>query len=348
MSNNRTSTGQRSIVIRIRTDSDIEGWAENAPLGSDYLPSSYTGELAALEELGPQILGMDPRAPGAISAKLDRVMMSGMSAKSIIDIACWDILGKATGLPTHVLLGGLLTDAPPAFSVVGFSEIPDAVKKAQAEHAKGVVAMQVKVGNDPLEDARRAKAIREALPEHVNIFADANASWNLAKALVFARALGPDVTIPFEQPCRSLSDCTQVARLTGLPVILDECIVTMADLVTAHAAGITGVNIKLSRVGGITKARMLRDTAVALEMDVNVDDTWGCALTTTQNLQLAASTRSDRLGAVDCFAEWTNPLIAEVPRMQSNGRLTPSSLPGNGYGSINLELLGEPLFHIGG
>ncbi|KAF2014084.1 enolase C-terminal domain-like protein [Aaosphaeria arxii CBS 175.79] len=346
MSNGRTCTGQPSIVVRIRTDSDIEGWAENAPLGSDYLPSSFTGELAALKELGPQILGLDPRCPGAISAKLDRAMMSGMSAKSVIDIACWDILGKATGLPTHILLGGRLFDAPPAFSVIGFGEIPVAVQKALAEHAKGVVAMQVKVGDDPLVDARRARAIREALPESVNIFADANASWNLSQALIFARALGQDVTIPFEQPCRSLSDCAQVARLTGLPIILDECIVTMADLVTAHAAGITGVNIKLSRVGGITKARILRDTAVALEMNVNIDDTWGCALTTTQNLQLAASTRPDRLGAVDCFAEWTHPLIAEVPRMQVNGRLTPSSVPGNGYRLINVEMLGEPLFYI--
>lgn len=346
MSGGRTSQGQRSLVMRIRTNTGIEGWAENAPLGSDYLPSFYAGELAALEELCPQILGLDPREPGAISAKLDKAMMSGTAAKSIIDIACWDVLGKAVGLPTHVLLGGRLTDQPAAFAVIGFGEIASQVEKAKIEYEKGTIFMQLKVGDDPLVDARRVKAIREALPESVAMFADANASWNLAQALTFARVLGHDITIPLEQPCRSITDCAQVGRLTGLPIILDECIFTMADLVTAHAAGIAGVNIKLSRVGGLTKARMLRDAAVALDMQVNVDDTWGCALTTGQNLQLAASTRSDRLGAVDCFAEWTNPLIAEVPRVQANGRLCPTSLPGNGFGAVDVEVLGEPLLHF--
>lgn len=346
MSHGRVSTGQPSIVIRIRTDSGIEGWAENAPLGSDYLPSSFTGELAALKELGPQVLGLDPRSPAVISVRMDRAMMSGMAAKSVIDIACWDILGKAAGLPTHVLLGGTLTEQPPAFTAIGAGEIQDAVKKAKSELEKGITAFQLKVGDDPLADAKRTKAIREALPDSAYCFADANATWSVGQALVFARALGSDSTVTLEQPCRSIADCGKVARLTGLPVLLDESIFTVADLVEAHEAGITGVNIKLSRVGGLTKARAIRDTAVGLEMSVNVDDTWGCALTTIQNVQLAATTRSDRLGAVDCYTEWTNPMIADVPRVQSNGRIATSSFPGNGYGEINLELLGEPLFQI--
>ncbi|OQE31669.1 hypothetical protein PENSTE_c001G05688 [Penicillium steckii] len=334
------------VYTIIRTDSTIEGWSETAPLGSDYLPSSFTGEIAALKEIGPKIIGLDPRSIASVNAVMDKVMLSGMAAKSVIDLACWDILGKSVDLPTHVLLGGCLTDEPPAFSVIGFGDLPTVVHKAQTELDKGVIAMQLKVGDDPLVDARRVKAIRKILPESMKVWADANASWNLDQALVFARALGQEITIPLEQPCRSLTDCAEVGRRTGLPIILDECVFTMADLMAAHAAGVTGVNIKLSRVGGLTKARILRDAAVGLEMMVNVDDTWGCALTTAQNLQLAASTRPDRLRAVDLFAEWTNPLISEIPRMQSNGRITPVSLPGNGFGSVNIEHLGEPLFQI--
>lgn len=279
---------------------------------------------------------------------MDRAIMSGMAAKSVIDIACWDILGKSLNLPTYVLLGGCLTEECPAFSVIGFGEIPNAVQKAKAKPDRGVIAMQLKVGDDPLIDARRVKAIRDVLPEGVKVWTDANASWNLDQALVFARALGQEITIPIEQPCRSLSDCAEVGRRTGLPIILDECVFTMADLVAAHAAGVTGVNIKLSRVGGLTKAHILRYGAVDLEMMVNVDDTWGCALTTAQNLQLAASTRSDRLRAVEFFAEWTNPLVSEIPRMKSNGRINPVSLPGNGFGPVNVEYLGESLLQITG
>lgn len=346
MSGGRKNDGNPSIVIRIRTDTGLEGWAENAPLGSDYLPSSYVGELAALKELAPMILGHDPRAPGAISIMLDRAMLSGFSAKSIIDMACWDILGKAVGLPTHILLGGCLTKDPAAFCVVGFGEIDTIVKKAQADHARGYVAMQLKVGDNPLEDARRIRAISEGLPPHVTLFPDANTGWNLEQAITYCRALGQDITIPLEQPCKTLADSVEVGRRTGVPIILDECIFTIADLAAAHAAGVTGVNIKISRVGGFTKARILRDAAVALEMMVTVDDSWGCALTTAQNLQLAVSTRPDRLRAVDIYAEWTNPLIADVPRMQSNGCVVPSELPGNGYGPIDESMLGQPLFEI--
>ena len=63
-----------------------------------------------------------------------------------------------------------------------------------------------------------------------------------------------------------------MGRLTGLPIALFEFASKMADLVAAHSAGISGVNIKLSRVEGLTKARMLHDAAVALDMTANVDD----------------------------------------------------------------------------
>ncbi|KAI5464344.1 hypothetical protein BGZ63DRAFT_350398, partial [Mariannaea sp. PMI_226] len=346
MSHGRLAKGQKSIVVRIRTEDGVEGWAETAPLGSDYLPSSFTGELAAIKELGPQLLGMDPRSPAAINEVMDRAMMGAMAAKAVIDMACWDLLGKSQGLPTATLFGGVLTEKPPAFSVIGIRDVESAISQANDELTKGAVAMQLKAGDDPLADARRVRAIRHAIPEHVRIWADANGGWTLDEALTFARAVGQDITVGLEQPCRTLSHCAEVGRRTGLPIILDESIVTVADLFEAHAAGIAGVNIKPSRVGGLTKARTIRDAAAALDMVIACDDTWGSALTTAQNVLLATTTPSRVLRAVDLFAEWTEPLIADVPRMEADGRITPSQVPGNGHGAIRLDLLGEPLFQI--
>lgn len=346
MSHGRTSKGQKSIVARIRTDDGFEGWAETAPLGSDYLPSSFTGELAALKELGPQLLGLDPRSPAAVNEVMDRAMMGGMAAKAVIDMACWDLLGRSLNVPTALLFGGFLTEKPSGFSVIGIREPAEAVKQAKEELAKGTVAMQLKAGDDPLSDARRVRAVRDAIPSSVVIWTDANGGWTLDQALSFARAVGQDVAIGLEQPCRTPSDCAEVGRRTGLPITLDESVVSLADLVEAHAAGISGVNIKPSRVGGFTKARTIRDAAVALDMVINCDDTWGTALTTAQNIVLATTTKSTRLRAVDLFAEWTEPLIADVARMDSSGRVSPSTQPGNGYGVIRLELLGEALFEI--
>ncbi|KAL2681133.1 hypothetical protein Neosp_008737 [[Neocosmospora] mangrovei] len=346
LSDGRSAAGQRSLIVRLRTDDGLEGWAESAPLGGAYLPSFFHGELAALKELSPHVLGLNPRSPAQVVAVMDGILMSGTAAKSIVDIACWDILGKAVGLPTSVLLGGSLTKELRAFSVVGLSDTATGVEKARAEVEKGAKAMQVKVGDDPLSDARRVAAIREALPESVDIWADANGGYNLSQALTFARALPQGMTVAIEQPCASLADCGEVGRRTGLPIISDESIVTLNDLISAHALGITGVNIKSSRVGGFTKARTLRDVAVALNMLVTIDDTWGCALTTAQNLQLAASTPQKNMRGVDLFAEWTNPLVAEIPRVKGDGQISATDVPGNGFGAVDVALLGEPLFEI--
>ncbi|KAJ4248358.1 hypothetical protein NW762_012687 [Fusarium torreyae] len=140
----------------------------------------------------------------------------------------------------------------------------------------------------------------------------------------------------------------ELGRKTGLPIILDESIVTVANLFAAHASGgITGVNIKPSRVGGLTKSRTIRDVAAALDMVINCDDPRGGALTTVQNVLLATTTPSHRLRAVDLMAEWTEPLIAEVPRMGPDGRIVASNKPGNGYERIFTNFLGEALFKIG-
>ncbi|KAF4970041.1 hypothetical protein FSARC_2858 [Fusarium sarcochroum] len=301
MSGGRVATGQKSIGVRIRTDDNVEGWAETAPLSTDYLPSFFEGELAALKLLGPHVLGLDPRSPATVSVVMDAALLSGLGTPEI------------------------------------------GVKKAQAELDKGLKAMQLEVGDDPINDANRVRAVRKALPSSIDIWADANGGWNLDQALTFARFLGSDVAVPLEQPCASLSDSAEVGCRTGLPIALDESIVTMKDLLAAKAAGITAVNIKPSRVGGFTKARTLRDAAVDLDMMVTIDDTWGCALATAQNLQLAISTRPDRLRAVDLFPEWTNPLVADIPRMNAEGGIEPGVVPGNGFGAVYTKLLGEPL-----
>ncbi|CAI6078424.1 unnamed protein product [Clonostachys chloroleuca] len=309
MSGGRKANGYPSIVVR-----------------SDYLPSTFTGEVAALKELAPHVLGLDPRSPAAVDQKMDNIMLSGNAAKALIDFACWDIFGKSVGLPTYTLLGGALCHSLPAFT--------------------GVTAQQLKIGDDPVNDAQRIKAIHKAPPSNVVCFADANCGWNLGQALIYTRTLGQDICIPLEQPCRTLADCIEVGKRPGLPLIVDECVVTMADLVIAHAGGATGINLKPSRVGGFTKARVIRDAAVALRMYITVDDTWGCSLMTAQNVVFAAATTANRLRAVDAYAERTEPMIAECPRMGKDGRLQPTDLPRNGYGPIKIEMLGEPLFSL--
>ena len=127
-----------------------------------------------------------------------------------------------------------------------------------------------------------------------------------------------------------MAECGELRRHTALPLILDECVVTMDDLMRArYTAGAGGINLKPSRVGGFTKARAMRDAATGLRMTFTVDDTWGGALTSAQNAHLAASSHFENLTAATCFADWIRPLVATVH---------PSEVPGRGVASTDAGL----------
>ena len=95
-----------STVVRLLTDDGLEGFGEVCPLGPVYLPSYAEGARTGIIELVPALLGLDPRQLDVVNRAMDTAMKGHAYVKSAIDVACWDILGKATGLPVSELLGG--------------------------------------------------------------------------------------------------------------------------------------------------------------------------------------------------------------------------------------------------
>src|SRR5262249_16308566 len=95
-----------STVVKIDTDAGIAGIGEVCPLGPFYLPAYADGCRAGIKELGPHLLGEDPRQLEKLNRRMDACLKGHPYVKSAIDMACWDILGKATGLPVCMLLGG--------------------------------------------------------------------------------------------------------------------------------------------------------------------------------------------------------------------------------------------------
>src|SRR5687768_706150 len=95
-----------STIIAVETDTGHVGYGEVCPLGPFYLPAYAEGVRAGLRELGPHVLGLDPRELGKLNARMDAALKGHPYVKSGIDIACWDLLGQSTGLPVCVLMGG--------------------------------------------------------------------------------------------------------------------------------------------------------------------------------------------------------------------------------------------------
>ena len=195
----------------------------------------------------------------------------------------------------------------------------------------GINRFQLKVGNDPYDDAARSRAAVEAGGDDTLIIADSNGGWNLLQARVAVREL-ERLPIYLEQPCRTTEDCINATRHSSLPLILDESIVTSTDVFEAkQRAGAVSINVKISRVGGLTKAAKIGTLMQDLNMMVSLEDMWGGDIIATAVSHLAASTEPEKLFMVPNLNELTSDgfIAGHTPR-SIDGRVASPTKPGLG------------------
>jgi cis-L-3-hydroxyproline dehydratase len=332
-------------VVEIETDGGITGWGEVCPLGPFYLPAYGPGARTGIAELAPHLLGADPRELSRVNRRMDAALKGHPYVKSALDMACWDILGKAAGLPVATLLGGRFGEAVDLYRAIS-QEAPERMAARVAGYrAEGYRKFQLKVGADPLEDVARIRAVRERLAPGDILVADANTGWLQHDALRVVRAV-EEVDVYIEQPCHTLDECLAVRRRTDHPFVLDEVIDSVEALLRAHAAGgMDVINLKISKVGGLTRARQIRDLSVELGIAMTIEDSWGGDITTAAIAHLAHSTPEElRFSATDFNSYVTVSTAAGAPQRE-NGRMAASTAPGLGV-EPRREVLGRPVVEV--
>ena len=345
MSGGRAAASQTGTLVRLRTDEGVTGWGEITPLGATYLPAFAEGARTALHFVAPHLIGEDPISIARIHRVMDSVLRGHGYAKSAVDIACWDLLGHAAGLPISALLGGVLQADFPIYEAVPLDSPQSMADFVTERRAAGIMRFQLKVGNDPRDDIARVRAAVDAAGAETIIVADSNGGWSLLDA---RRALNgmADLPVYIEQPCRSTEDCILAVAHSALPLVLDESIVTASDVFRAkHEAGASSINIKLSRVGGLSAAARMRDLMQDLNLMVSVEDMWGGDIITAAVSHLAATTRPESLLMTSFFNDWTDGHVAGYQPRSSNGRGCAPTGPGLGL-EVDVDRLGEPLFAI--
>ncbi len=260
---------------------------------------------------------------------MDGALAGHAYAKSALDIACWDLLGKAAGLPVSALLGGTTSSDFPLYVAIPLGPVADMVAHVQARKAEGTTRFQLKLGADPREDAARVRAVLEATDDGDVIIADANGGWRLQDATIAARALEGLDRVLFEQPCPTLEECLIVRERTTLPMVLDEVIVDVQTLIRAQGA-CEAINLKIGRVGGLTKAKLIRDLGQQLGLRFTIEDSWGGDLTTAAVAHLAATTKPDQLLMASFMNDWTLDHIAGYQPRSRHGRGQAPTAPGLG------------------
>ncbi len=331
-----------STVVAIETDAGITGFGEVCPLGPAYLPAYAAGARTGIAELAPTLMGLDPTEIGVINRRMDQAMRGHPYVKSALDIACWDILGKASGQPVVTLLGGRFGEDFALYRAIS-QESPAAMAARVGEYrTEGYTKFQLKVGGDPDVDIARIRAASARLHPGDILVADANTGWTQHQAIRVAEAVR-DVDVYLEQPCASYEECLAVRRHTNRPFILDEVIDDVAMVLRgASDQAMDIINLKISKVGGLTKARQIRDLCVSLGIALTIEDTWGGDITTAAIAHLAHSTPPELLFSTTDFNSYVTVSIADGAPQRSNGRLAAPTGCGLGI-TPKHEVLGLPV-----
>ena len=337
----------RTTIVKLDTDEGLYGLGEVCPIGTHYMAGFGEAARAGIPLLAPHVIGQDPFHVERLNRLWDVTFKDDHYVKAPLDIALWDIMGQATGRPVSDLLGGSYDGPVPLYrSVHLFKEHEDRPETWAARcrdyRAEGYRQFQLKCGTDPDTDIARIEAVCDMIEPGEIVLADANAGWTLHGALRVAGAV-KDLPVILEQPCATLEECIELRRHCALPVKLDELMGSTHDVLRAFNGGAMDiVAIKIGRVGGLTKARRLRDLCVDLGLTVVPDDVWGSEIVSAALAHFAQSTPPKYcLGTTD-LTDYVEVSTATGFPGRDGGFLTASSAPGLGL-TPKMEVLGEPV-----
>lgn len=336
-----------STVIKIETDTGLIGWSQVCPIGTIYEYEHAAGVRAAFEEMCPGLIGEDPTQIGVIWERMNALLLGSMYAKSAIDIACWDLMGKAYGKPTYQLIGGKLQEKARCYCDVAYGPADNVPEKIAEFRERGYTHFQIKVGRGgPLElDIARIRLAAENLRPGETFVVDANKSWKTHQALRVLRATEA-IDFYIEQPCNTYEECLSIRRDVRQPMILDECIGDVRMLLRAlRDDSFEGLGCKIVRMGGITGLCQVRDICAAAGKFMTCDDSWGSDLSVAATTHVATATPASVFFSTYISSDFSTLSYDPDAAVFKDGFIQPLDLPGLGV-VPNESLFGRPLMQF--
>jgi L-alanine-DL-glutamate epimerase-like enolase superfamily enzyme len=288
---------------------------------------------------------MDPTETTVVYRAMDRALKGHPYAKSAIDMACWDLLGKASNQPICNLLGGRFGDDHVLYRAISQRAPEEMAENVAKYRAEGYRRFQLKVGGNPDIDIARIKAVAALMQDGDVLVADANTGWLMHDAMRVVRGVH-DVDVYIEQPCDAYEENLSVRRRCTHPFVLDESIYNIPELIRAVSdQAMDVINVKISKLGGITKAREVRDLCVAMGIAMTVEDTWGSDIITAGISHLAHSTPTELLFTSTDFNSYVTVSTADGAPARVNGRMAAPTNPGLGI-EPKMDVLGKPVLVV--
>jgi D-galactarolactone cycloisomerase len=295
-----TTPIRQALLIEVRTDDGLVGWGES---GSGTL--SRAGAVFVEDVLAPLAIGMDPFDLDAIGQRVDSTLDRagwtgdfGVQCWSGLEVALWDVMGKAVGRPVSQLLGGRVRDRILAYAT-GLYYAPTAADptRARQEEARGYVergyrAMKMKIGGlTPGEDIQEVAGIRKTIGDNVLLMADANGAYDSRTAIQVGRGLQALGLAWFEEPVRrgDVDGYLDVRRVLQLPITGGEHLGSLdafREYVSRRVVDVLQPDV--ANCGGLSGARRIAALAQAFHVRV-YPHVWGTPVAVAAGLHLAAT-----------------------------------------------------------
>ena len=289
-------TSVTTILVEAVTENGLRGYGETCPLGPAYQPAHAGGAVAAIKQMAPHLIGQDALAIGVAGHRMDQALAGHGYAKAAVDMALWDLAGKQLGVPVSTLLGGVHQAHVPSYYAISVASPDEVARQVKDKQAQGFRRLQIKVGGRELaQDIAVAHRACEAALAETKIVLDANRSLTGADAIRLSQACR-DLPLFLEQPCDTLEEHLAIKPSLCHPLILDECAEDLGAVSRAIHAGIAdGFGMKLTRVGGISAMRAVRDLCQQWRRPISCDDSWGGDLVAAACAHVAATVRPQLL-----------------------------------------------------
>ena len=265
------------LVIIIECDDGTVGYGEGAP--TPVITGETIGSmLATIAYIQPHIIDRDIEDFNTILMNIHKLILKNTTAKSILEIALYDLKAKSSKLPLYRMLGGTKTKFRTDITI-SMGKIDKMISDCHSAVALGYDTLKIKIGDDPQKDVERVRAIHDALDKNIKLRLDANQGWTAKESVTLLHALEKQNIIAefIEQPVAAddSEGLKYIKERVQTPLLADESIFSLKDarrLLEMQA--IDYVNIKLAKTSGISQALALAD----LSKEFGVKCMIGCML----------------------------------------------------------------------
>ena len=317
-------SGQNSIVLRILTDEGVTGLGNVDP-DPGYSEESFSETLTTIEEkFSPNLLGIDPLNIVAAIKRMDELVQGHLDAKAAIEMALFDLKGKALGVPVCSLLGGKLREEIHLNGWIGMLPPDEAAREAVAWLERGFRSAKIKIGSGVREDQDRVQAVRGVVGNRMALRVDANEAYSVDDAIRLGQGLSRlDLTL-FEQPVsrHDLDGMARVRKAVEIPVMADEAVLgpeSLIAIIKKEAADI--IKVKVMKQGGIYRTAHMIQMAEAAGLKCVIGHGFGLTINTLAELHVAASCENILEGC-----EFVGPLkiqkdVVIKPLQMENGKV---------------------------